>query len=210
MVPKITPSPNFEPPLPTRWPPGPPTPRLLPPRCLRPRTVPSLSGGIPGHSRQKTPGTGPVLRPPPPAVLPRGEGLSRGGNGAPQPVTSLTHCCVQCCCQPAFPPPPALPAQLLPDTAAPWLTSLPHRESRGHRWEHAPHSRLLPPNHQACGENILSSCPEDQSGGHPATLPRGPTPRTSRGTYRKLGGSSSSLRHEPRPRRDGLMGLSRH
>lgn len=112
MVPKITPSPNFEPPLPTRWPPGPPTPRLLPPRCLRPRTVPSLSGGIPGHSRQKTPGTGPVLRPPPPAVLPRGEGLSRGGNGAPQPVTSLPHCCVQCCCQPAFPPPPALPAHL--------------------------------------------------------------------------------------------------
>lgn len=47
-----------------------------------------------------------------PAVLPRGEGLSRGGNGAPQPVTSLPHCCVQCCCQPAFPPPPALPAHL--------------------------------------------------------------------------------------------------
>lgn len=218
MVPKITPSPNFEPPLPTRWPPGPPTPWLLPARCLRPRTVPSLSGGIPGHSRQKTPGTGPVLRPPLPSLpsSPGGRGCHEAGTGhrSPSPAcrTAVSSAAANLLSlhRPPFPPTSISDAQLLPDTAAPWLTSLPHRESRGHRWEHAPHSRLLPPNHQACGENILSSCPEDQSGGHPATLPRGPTPRTSRGTYRKLGGSSSSLRHEPRPRRDGLMGLSRH
>lgn len=40
-----------------------------------------------------------------------------------------------------------------------------------------------------------------------ATLPRGPTPRTSWRPYRKLGGFPSPLRHEPCPLRDGLTRL---
>lgn len=138
-----------------------------------------------------------------PAGLLRAE--ARGRTGAPQPVvTSLTSCCFQNCCnllsvyRPPFPTTPIPNAQLLPDAATLQLTSLSHSESGGHRC------------HQATKPVARTSSlpvPSTRAVVTRATLPRRPTPQTSRRPYRKLGGSPSSLQHEPRPLRDGLTRL---